>query len=202
MTVGAPLAPMGIVATPGSGSAALHWVAPTVTNGSPITGYVVTPYVGSTAQSASTFTTNATSRTITGLSNATTYTFRVQAKNGNGVGPSAVSSPLTVGTPIAPTGATGTGGNSQAIVKWTAPSSTNGAAVTAYVVTPYLVSIAQTPQTFNSTATTQTVTGLQNAKTYTFVVAAKNAARDRTGVECVAAGEHRAADQAGRRRGR
>jgi titin len=135
----------------------------------------VTPYVGSTAQTSRTFTSTATSQTITALTNATTYTFRVKAKNGNGVGPSGVSSPVIVGTPIAPTAVTGSGGNSQAIVHWTAPSSNNGAAVTGYVVTPYLGSTAQTAKTFNSTATTQTVTGLQNAKTYTFVVAAKNA---------------------------
>jgi titin len=131
--------------------------------------------VGSTAQTSRTFTSTATSQTITALTNATTYTFRVKAKNGNGVGPSSVSSPVTVGSPLAPTGVTGSGGNRQAIVQWTAPSSNNGAAVTGYVVTPYLGSTAQTAKTFDSTATTQTVTGLQNANTYTFVVAAKNA---------------------------
>ena len=48
-------------------------------------------------------------------------------------------------------------------------------AITGYVVTPYIASVAQTPVPFNSTATTQTVTGLTNTKTYTFRVAAKNA---------------------------
>jgi hypothetical protein len=44
-----------------------------------------------------------------------------------------------------------------------------------YVVTPYVGTAAQSPRVYNSTATTQVVTGLKNGTTYTFTVAAKNA---------------------------
>jgi hypothetical protein len=43
-------------------------------------------------------------------------------------------------------------------------------------VTPYLNGVAQTPQTFTGSATTQVVTGLTGSATYTFRVAATNAA--------------------------
>jgi titin len=112
---------------------------------------------------------------MSGLSNGMMYTFRVAARNGNGTGPAGVSGPVTVGAPLAPTGVTATGGNGQAVVRWTAPSANNGSAVTGYVVTPYLGATAQAAKSFTSTATTQTVTGLSNGKTYTFVVAARNA---------------------------
>ena len=46
--------------------------------------------------------------------------------------------------------------------------------ITAYVVTPWVGQVAQTPSRFNSTATTQTVTGLANGTTYTFTVVAIN----------------------------
>jgi hypothetical protein len=56
---------------------------------------VVTPYVGTTAQTATTFNSTATSQTVTGLTNGTTYTFKVAAKNANGTGPQSAPSPPT-----------------------------------------------------------------------------------------------------------
>ena len=130
---------------------------------------------GPTAQTARTFNSTATSQTVTGLTNGTTYTFKVAAKNGNGTGPQSVASgPVTVGAPVAPTNVSAVPGNGSAVVSWTAPASNNGSAVTGYVVTPYVGTTAQTATTFNSTATSQTVTGLTNGTTYTFKVAAKN----------------------------
>ena len=51
----APAAPTGVTATAGNGSATLSWTAPS-NGGSPITGYTITPYIGSTAQPATTIT--------------------------------------------------------------------------------------------------------------------------------------------------
>jgi large repetitive protein len=43
------------------------------------------------------------------------------------------------------------------------------------VVTRYLAGVAQSPVTFMSTATTETITGLTGGTSYRFVVAAENA---------------------------
>jgi hypothetical protein len=90
-----PLAPTGVTAVPGEGTVSLTWTAPTSDGGQPITGYVVTPYVGTTAQPAQTFDSAATSQTVTGLGE-NTYTFKVAAVNSVGTGPqSAASSAVT-----------------------------------------------------------------------------------------------------------
>jgi hypothetical protein len=78
--------------------------------------------------------------------------------------------------PGAPTIGIASGGHGQATVSWTAPAFDGGSPITGYVVTPYVVGVAQSPQTFNSTLTTQVVTGLTNGTTYRFKVAAINAA--------------------------
>ena len=78
--------------------------------------------------------------------------------------------------PGAPTIGSVSAGDSAATVNWTAPASNGGSAITGYVVTPYIAGVAQTAQTFSSTATTQTVTGLTPGTSYTFKVAAVNAA--------------------------
>jgi titin len=174
VTVGAPVAPTGVTAVPGNGSAVVSWTAP-ADNGFSITAYVVTPYVGSTAQPARTFNSTATSQTVTSLTNGTAYTFTVAAKNAKGTGPpSAATAAVTAGAPVAPTNAVAVPGNGSAVLSWTAPAN-NGSAITGYVVTPYIGFVAQPVRTFNSTATTQTITGLTNGATYVFKVAATNA---------------------------
>ncbi len=99
-TATVPGAPTGVGATAGNGQATVSWTAPTSNGGSDITGYKVTPYIGATAQPVRTFTGTATSRVVTGLTNGTAYTFRVQAVNA--VGDGALSSPSGAVTPTAP----------------------------------------------------------------------------------------------------
>ena len=75
----------------------MTWTAPS-DGGSPITSYTVTPYQGGVAQQPTTVTGNppATSATVTGLTNGTSYTFTVTATNAVGTGPaSAPSNPVT-----------------------------------------------------------------------------------------------------------
>jgi hypothetical protein len=92
-----PAAPTGVTATAADGSALVSWTAPS-DGGSPVTGYTVTPYIGTTAQAATTVTGTppVTSTTVAGLTNGATYTFTVAATNAVGTGPaSTASAPVT-----------------------------------------------------------------------------------------------------------
>ncbi len=75
--------------------------------------------------------------------------------------------------PGAPSGVTGTGGNAQITASWTAPADPGTASITSYKVTATPVpSGTSVSQTFNSTATTETLTGLSNGTSYNVSVAA------------------------------
>ena len=175
VTIGAPGAPGSPVATAGNGQATVHWLAP-AGNSAAITGYTVTPYLAGVAQAPHPFASLATTQIISGLTNSKTYAFKVTATNSLGTGSlSAATAPITIGTPTAPTAVGAKTGNGAAVVHWSAPVTTNGAPVNGYVVRPYLAGVAQAARTFNSAATTQTVSGLSNGGKYTFTVAARNA---------------------------
>jgi hypothetical protein len=114
----------------------VNWTAPESNGGSPITGYTATASGGGGQQCT---TTSGTTCVVNGLSN-TAYTFTVTATNALGTGPaSEPSSPVTpITVPSAPTGVTASAGNASATVTWIAPSSTGGAAITHYIITPYI----------------------------------------------------------------
>ena len=174
--VGAPTEPTSVKGAPGNASAVVSWSAPT-TNGSVVTGYVVTPILDGVAQSSRLFGPSATTRTIAGLTNARGYRFTVAATNARGTGPSSdPTDRLIVGAPVGPTGVTAavTAGSGNVTVQWNTPSTNNGSAITGYSVTPYLGTAAQPALKFASTALRQTIHGLQSAATYTFTVAATN----------------------------
>jgi trimeric autotransporter adhesin len=175
--VGLPTAPTNVRAVGGNGRATVSWAAPVANGGSAITGYAVTPYVGTTAQAKRVFTSTATSEGITGLTNGTAYTFKVAALNSRGTGlQSAPMTPITVGSPKAPSAPrilSIVPGNGKITLTWAAPTSNGSASVSGYVVTPYIGGVAQPIRSFNA-ATTQTVTGLTNGTVYTFKVQAGN----------------------------
>jgi hypothetical protein len=95
-----PGAPANVSATAGDATATVSWTAPS-NGGAPITSYTVTPYIGSTAQPATTVngTPPVTNATVTDLTNGTAYTFTVTATNSVGTGPA--SSPSASVTPTA-----------------------------------------------------------------------------------------------------
>jgi hypothetical protein len=172
----APAAPTAPSATPGNARATVTWTAPVNKGGSPLTGYVVTPYLAGVAQPTRTFNSTATTEVVTGLTNTKSYTFKVAARNGVGTGQQSIAtSPILIGLPTAPTNVTAVGGDQRATVSWSAPPSDGGAAITGYAVTPYIGTTAQTKRVFASTATHQVVTGLTNGTAYSFTVAALNA---------------------------
>jgi uncharacterized protein (TIGR02145 family) len=111
--------------------------------------------------------------TISGLAASTTYYVRAYATNAAGT---SYGTELTFSTPVAPTvpgaptSVTAVGGNAQAIVSFTAPSSTGGSAITGYTVTS-----SPTGGIGTGTGTPITVTGLANGTSYTFSVVATNA---------------------------
>ncbi len=179
-SVSAPGQVTGVSAAAGNGSANVSWTAPS-NGGSTITKYTITPYIGSEAQAATVVQGSppATSATVTGLANGTSYTFTVTATNSIGTGPpSEHSNAVTPAAPTAPgppAGVSATAGNGSASVSWAAPSN-GGSTITKYTITPYIGSEAQTASTVNGTppATSATVTGLSNGTAYTFTVTATN----------------------------
>jgi hypothetical protein len=97
-----PATPTAVDASPQDSSAVVSWTAPKPTNGPPLTGYVVTPYLVSggkaTAQTARTFANTKTSQTISSLTNGKTYLFKVAAQNATGAGtPSAATPAIKIG---------------------------------------------------------------------------------------------------------
>jgi titin len=167
---GAPGTPSG---TAGSGQVALTWSA-AAANGSPVTGYTVeyTP-AGGSPQTVATNSATA-SYTVTGLTNGTSYTFRVQAANvvGAGAFSAASSSIVPVAVPAAPTSLAGTAGNGGVDLSWVAPSDTGGAAITNYTVeyTP----AGGSALTATASASPYTLSGLTNGTAYSIRVAANN----------------------------
>src|ERR1039458_7576196 len=89
-----PSAPQSVTAGPASSQALVGWTAPASNGGSPISGYTITPFIGSTAQTPVTVNNgSATAATITGLTNGTGYTFTVSATNAIGTSPASSASP-------------------------------------------------------------------------------------------------------------
>jgi len=169
----APGAPLNVAAVAGNAQATVSFTPPASNGGSPITSYTVTSSPDAANPSGVTATGTASPITVTGLTNGTTYTFTVTATNAAGTGPASIASNAM--TPIAPPGpplaVTAVAGNAQATVSFTPPASNGGSPITSYTATSSPGGITAT-----GAAGPITVTGLTNGTTYTFTVAATNAA--------------------------
>lgn len=178
----APDAPTSLVATPGSTQMALTWTAP-ANNGAAITDYVVEYKLASEPTTWTTFadgtSTNAYA-TVTGLTNALSYNFRVSATNSAGTGPVSSTATATpaLSAPTAPISLVATSfENGQSTLTWSAPISNGGASITDYIVEYKLSTEPTTWTTFadgTSSSTGTIVTSLTNNLLYNFRVSATN----------------------------
>jgi predicted RNA-binding protein with TRAM domain len=164
--------------TKGNGQVSLSWSAPTYDGGSSITDYTI-EYSSNSGSSWSTFSRSAstsTSATVTGLTNGTSYIFRVSPVNSQGTGVvSSNSSSLTPSTTAgAPTISSISESNQQLSVAFTAPTSTGGAAISNYQYSTNNGS-SWTTRSPTSTSSPITITGLTNGTTYTVLIRAINA---------------------------
>src|SRR5947209_6929331 len=122
-TTTAPGAPISVTATAGIKSARVSWTAPSDDGGSQITGYTVTPVTDGAAGTPITITGSppGTSKKMTGLVNARSYTFTVTATNAVGTGPTSDPSKPVIPAatqPGPPANVTATPGNKSARVSW------------------------------------------------------------------------------------
>jgi len=165
-----PPAPTGLKATAGNAQVSLSWAA-----SSGATSYNV--YRGTSAGGEGTTAiatgVTATSYINTGLTNGTTYYYKVAAVNAAGTSALSAEASATpqAGAPPVPTGLKATAGNAQVSLSWTASSG-----ATSYNM--YRGTSAggegTTPIATGVTATSYVNTGLTNNKTYYYKVAAVN----------------------------
>src|SRR6266705_2811856 len=161
-----PTTPTGLTAAiAGSSGANLSWSASTDNVG--VTGYIVR------RNSVQVATPTTTSFADTGLSAATTYSYTVAARDAAGnISPNSTSVSITIADttpPTTPTGLTAAAaGATGANLSWSA--STDNVGVTGYIVRRNSVQVA-TPAT-----TSFADTGLSAATTYSYTVAARDAA--------------------------
>lgn len=173
-----PSEPRAVTAVAGNAAADVSWTEPASDGGLPITGYRVTAYLASSGMPAAVAqqTTNgARSTSFPGLTNGTTYFFKVEAQNALGYGPlSAKSNDVTPAAPPGPPrNVVAVAGDQQASVTWSEPLDNGGQPIDGYEVVAYRNSdnqeVSRTPAGLDRS---QTVTGLVNGTDYYFRVRA------------------------------
>ena len=176
-----PAEPTTVTATAADGSALVSWAAPADNGGLTPTYTVLSNPEGKTCTA-----TTGTACIVTGLTNGTSYTFRVTAKNAVGTSqgslpskaviPTAGTSVATaIGTvPGAPTDVKVVPGWKRATISWVPPTNNGGQQVFSFRVTA--APGGQSCVTFGAQACT--ITGLAPRKQHTFSVVATNALGD------------------------
>lgn len=178
--VGVPVAPTIRTASAGNTAATITWTAGP-DRGSPITGFTVRGYIGGNVTPSVTVSepADATSATITGLTNYYPYSFTVAAESAVGSSDESPPSATVVPAPLVPgapqlVGATA--GDQAATVSWRPPADDGGSPVTLYTARVYqgdgvVSSLDVAPDVLSAT-----FTGLTNGVGYSFDVFAYNAA--------------------------
>ncbi|MEI6795230.1 MAG: fibronectin type III domain-containing protein [Methanomassiliicoccales archaeon] len=170
-----PGVPQNLVAAAGNAQVVLTWQAPASDGGSAIACYRVYRSNTESGTYESIALPEVLTYTDTGLVNGQPYWYKVSAANLIGEGNncsvvSATPSPAPGPTvPGVPQNLQGTPGSAQAILTWTAPTSTGGSVIDYYVVYQNGSALPNHP-----TGLTATITGLTNGLAYSFTVAAHN----------------------------
>ena len=176
----APGAPANLTATGGDEQVALSWGAPD-DGGSQILRYEYR--YGAVGESYGAWATvsggpNATSLTVTGLTNGTEYGFQVRAVNSISEGPEAAATATPGRDPSAPTGLTARVESETITVMWGMPADNGGSAITSYQVR-YRMNGGQWSNWMavagGASATSYTMTGLTNGIGHEIEVRAVNA---------------------------
>jgi subtilisin family serine protease len=174
----APTAPALGAVSPGNQAVTVAWTRPADPGTAPVSGYVVRAYLGDSLARSVTVPASAFRTTVTGLVNGRAYTVRVTAVNAVGAGPDSARSaavvPLTV--PVAPRLGTSSAGRGCVTVRWAAPTSNGGAAISGYIVRTYRGATLVKSTTVSARALAATIAGLAPGVAYTFRVQAVNAA--------------------------
>jgi hypothetical protein len=162
----------------GVASADVTWTPPASDGGSPITVYLIGVYVGFNSVMSVFAPPGGNDKVVTGLTNGTTYRFRVRAFNADGVSAySKASDPVTPHPATAPgfAGISGAvGGDGYALVSWFTPPD-GGSPITAYVVSAYVGFTPVASSIVGPSETTWKLTGLTNGTSYRIRLRAYNA---------------------------
>ena len=195
-SLSAPGVPLNLGATPGAGRMTLTWAAPASNGGVAISKYQyraketgasvwdpdwtdVTDGSDSGSSAA-----DETTVTVSGLTNGTKYRFEVRAVNTEGGGTAAARNNTPVAAPAQAPGRPRTlgaaAGNGRMTLTWAAPLSDGGEAISRYEYRHHEGSSVPSGTAWLSAGLNlrQTVTGLTNARQYTFQVRAVNSVRE------------------------
>ena len=180
-----PTAPRNLRAEAGDTQVTLRWTAPLSNGGVAIDGYEYQQKTGNAPYGSWTDISGADDTTaehiVTGLTNGTSYSFKVRAKNPvGGEGPASnevTAVPRTV--PTAPQSFSATAGNGRVQLDWTAPASDGGLPINRYQYrykagSGSFTTWANVPGS-NVNTTTYAVTGLTNGMLHTLEVRAATA---------------------------
>lgn len=174
-----PAVPNNLQAAAGNAKVSLSWDTNTETGLKTYVVYQGTSSDDLTEQSA--VNAPATTTTITGLENDTTYFFAIAAEDETGQRSSlstAVSATPTAEIPAAPNNLQAVAGNAEVTLSWDTNTETD---LKSYVVYQGTSSDDLTEQSaVNAPATTTTITSLENDTTYYFAVAAEDEAGHRS----------------------
>jgi hypothetical protein len=178
-----PAAPQSLSATGSDGAVTLTWSAPSTDGGSPITHYEIYRGTSSGGEVWVAETGNVLSFADAGLTNGTTYYYRISAKNGVGEGPQSNEASATpqqppppASPPSAPTLLSATPANGQVTLSWSAPASDGGAPVTFYTIYRGTRSGGESFLVTVGNVLSYVDAGLSNGTTYFYEVAAVNSA--------------------------